>query len=80
MAAYAALLAAAVGTATHLDDAVPVAAQRLLGAGAWMFLLSDTLLGVRTFVLDDPTSGLERAVMATYTLAQALLVEAAARV
>jgi hypothetical protein len=37
------------------------------------------LLGIRKFVLKDPPPGLETAVMATYTAAQFLLSEGAAR-
>ena len=42
-------------------------------------MLSDTLLGIRKFVLADPPPGLDTAVMATYTTAQFLLSEGAAR-
>ena len=77
--AYAALLAVLAGATTHLDPDLPVDARRLLAAGGWTFLVSDTLLALRSFVLDDAPPALESAVMATYTLAQLMLSEGAAR-
>ncbi|WP_256465280.1 lysoplasmalogenase family protein [Tsukamurella sp. PLM1] len=44
-----------------------------------MFLLSDSILGLRKFVLADPPAWLEGAVMATYCSAQFLLADGAAR-
>ncbi len=79
VAAYAALLAGTAASATHLDTAVPREARLLLGAGAWLFLVSDSVLGLRAFVLTGPAPWAERTVMATYTLAQALLVEGTLR-
>jgi uncharacterized membrane protein YhhN len=76
---YSAMLAAVVASATHLDPALSPAARRLTAAGGGLFMLSDTLLGVRKFVLTDPPAALETAVMATYTAAQFLLSEGAAR-
>lgn len=77
--AYAAGLAAMVATATHLDPAMPRSARRLTAAGAGLFLVSDTVLGIRKFALTDPSPVLERVVMATYTTAQLLLSAGAAR-
>ncbi len=76
---YATMLAAVVVSATHLDPDLSPASRRLTAAGAGLFMLSDTLLGLRKFVLSEPPAGLETAVMATYTLAQFLLSEGAAR-
>lgn len=76
---YATMLAAVVVSATHLDPALAPASRKLTGAGAVLFMLSDTLLGLRKFVLEDPPAILETAVMATYTAAQFLLSEGAAR-
>ena len=73
------MLATMVVAATHLDPTLSPASRRLTAAGAGMFMLSDTLLGIRKFVLADPPAGLETAVMATYTTAQFLLSEGAAR-
>ena len=76
---YAALLALLAARAGHLDPALPRDARRCAAAGAWTFLLSDTLLATRSFVLDESPPTLDRAVMITYTAAQLLLAEAAAR-
>jgi uncharacterized membrane protein YhhN len=77
VAAYSGLLTAMAATALHLDG--PPAARRLTGAGALLFLASDTLLGARKFLMTDPPERLESVVMATYTAAQLLLAEGAAR-
>jgi uncharacterized membrane protein YhhN len=76
---YATMLAAVVASATHLDPGLSPASRRLTAAGAGLFMLSDTLLGVRKFALRNPPAQLETAVMATYTAAQFLLSEGAAR-
>lgn len=76
---YATLLAGMAAAASHLDPTVPPAARRLTAAGAALFMVSDSLLGFRKFALKDPPPELETAVMATYTAAQFLLSEGAAR-
>lgn len=76
---YATVLAIVVARATHLDPALSPASRRLTAAGAGLFMVSDSLLGLRKFVLTDPPPALETAVMATYTAAQLLLSEGAAR-
>jgi uncharacterized membrane protein YhhN len=76
---YGTMLAAMVVSATHLDPTLSPASRRFTAAGAGMFMVSDTLLGFRKFVLSDPPPALETAVMATYTTAQFLLSEGAAR-
>ena len=76
---YATLLAAMAAAASHLDPTVPVSARRLTAAGAALFMVSDSLLGFRQFALTDPPPALETAVMTTYTAAQFLLSEGAAR-
>ena len=64
---------AAVTQAVGSDPAT----RRLLAVGGAVFLASDTVLGTRDLVLagrpDASTRWMERVVMATYTLAQALL-------
>ena len=67
VAVYGATLATMVTAAAAVD---PDRGRGRMLAGAATFMLSDTLLGVRMFVLatDDPR--LEGAVMATYTAAQ----------
>ena len=79
MFGYATILAAMVIGAHRLDASVPVSARRLTMAGASLFMVSDTLLGIRMFALKEPPAGLERAVMATYAAGQFLLSEGAAR-
>ena len=76
---YATMLAAMAAAANYLDTDLPPAARRLTAAGAGLFMLSDTLLGFRKFVLSDPPPALETGVMATYTAAQFLLSEGAAQ-
>ncbi|MDQ6641541.1 MAG: lysoplasmalogenase [Actinomycetota bacterium] len=76
---YASLLTAMAANALRLDATMPVAARRLIAAGALLFLASDTMLGLRKFVLTDPPPALESLVMATYTGAQLLFSEGAAR-
>lgn len=79
VAAYSGALATTVAAATSLDPVLPASARRLTATGALLFLASDTILGFGKFVLRDPDPRLEHAVMATYTGAQLLLAEGAAR-
>ena len=67
VAAYGATLATMVAAAAAIDR--DRGRDRVL-AGASLFLLSDTLLGVRTFLLGERAPALDGAVMATYTAAQ----------
>lgn len=76
---YSALLSSMTATAQHLSPALPRDARMLTAAGTGLFLLSDSVLGSRTFVLTDPPHRLESVVMATYTAAQLLISEGAAR-
>ncbi len=76
---YATLLAAMAAAASHLDPTVPASARRLTATGAALFMVSDSLLGFRKFAMKNPPAELETAVMATYTAAQFLLSEGAAR-
>jgi uncharacterized membrane protein YhhN len=76
---YSAVLATMAATSTQLDPAVPEDARRATAAGGALFLISDTLLGLREFVLRSDTPAVESAVMATYTAAQLLLAEGAGR-
>lgn len=76
---YSAVLAAMAATANHLDTGVPPVARALTGLGAGIFLVSDTVLGAREFLLRDADPRLESLVMATYTGAQLLLAEGARR-
>jgi uncharacterized membrane protein YhhN len=76
---YATMLGGMAAAANYLDTDLSPAARRLTAAGATLFMVSDTMLGFRKFVLSDPPAALETGVMATYTAAQFLLSEGAAR-
>ncbi|WP_418059690.1 lysoplasmalogenase [Pimelobacter simplex] len=76
---YSALLSGMAAAASHLDPALPRDARVLSAAGGALFVASDAVLGARTFLLPDPPARLESVVMATYTGAQLLLAEGAAR-
>lgn len=76
---YATLLSLMTASAVHLDESVPPSARRLTGLGATLFMVSDSILGFAKFVIGDPAPQLERAVMASYTAAQLLISEGAAR-
>jgi uncharacterized membrane protein YhhN len=67
VAAYGATLATMVAAATAVDRDH---GRGRLVAGASLFLISDTLIGVRRFLLRDRTDTLETAVMATYAAGQ----------
>ena len=76
---YSAMLAGTVAAATQLDPALPASARRLSLAGAALFMLSDSVLGTRKFLLRNAPARTESVVMGTYTAAQLLLSEGAAR-
>ena len=76
---YATMLAAMAAAANYLDTDLSPTARRLTAAGATLFMVSDSMLGFRKFVLTDAPPALETGVMATYTAAQFLLSEGAAR-
>jgi uncharacterized membrane protein YhhN len=76
---YATMLAAMAAAGNFLDTDLPPSARRLTAAGAGLFMVSDSLLGFRKFAMTNPPPQLETAVMATYTAAQFLLSEGAAR-
>ncbi len=73
VAAYATALAAMFATAARLDPALSRTGRRAVQAGAALFLLSDTVLGVQQFVLRRKVPALETVVMATYTAGQGLI-------
>jgi len=73
VAAYGTALLGMVASALALDPALPRQARREAQFGAVLFLVSDSLLGVRTFVLDRDVPALDIAVMATYTAGQGLI-------
>ncbi len=79
IAGYSAMLAGTVAAATQLDPELSASARRATIAGAGLFMLSDSILGTRKFMLKNAPARVESAVMATYTAAQLLLSEGAAR-
>jgi uncharacterized membrane protein YhhN len=79
VAAYSVTLTAMAVAATRLDDSESTSGRRLIAAGALLFLASDATLGLRKFVLPDPSPRLEGAVMASYTGAQLLISEGVGR-
>ena len=79
IAGYSGMLAGTVAAATQLDPALPKSARRATLLGAGLFMLSDSVLGTRKFLLKNAPARVESVVMATYTAAQFLLSEGAAR-
>lgn len=79
IAGYSAMLAGTVAAATQLDTSIPKSARRATLLGAGLFMLSDSVLGTRKFLLKNAPPRVESVVMATYTAAQLLLSEGAAR-
>jgi uncharacterized membrane protein YhhN len=67
VAAYGATLTTMVAAASAVEQDQ---GRGRLVAGASLFLISDTLIGVRRFLLRDRTDALETAVMATYAMGQ----------
>ena len=79
IAGYSGMLAGMVAAATQLDPGLPKSARRMTLAGAGLFMLSDSVLGTRKFLWKSAPPRVESVVMATYTAAQFLLSEGAAR-
>jgi uncharacterized membrane protein YhhN len=81
--AYAGVLSSMVATSTRLEDSADPRARRTVAAGTALFLTSDSILGIREFVVRDPSPRtqalLDVAVMATYTTSQALIASGVAR-
>jgi uncharacterized membrane protein YhhN len=71
--AYGGILSSMFAASTRLDPAIPAPARRKVVAGTGLFLASDTILGLREFVLPRKTPWTDAAVMATYTAGQALI-------
>jgi uncharacterized membrane protein YhhN len=69
---YGTVLTAMATTAATLPESPGRGRVR---AGAALFLLSDSLIGVQQFMRDEPHPALESAVMATYTAGQWLISE-----
>ena len=73
VAAYSMTLTSMAISANRLSPSTSSKARRLATAGSLLFLSSDSMLGLRKFVLPNPPDRLESAVMATYTAGQFLL-------
>ena len=69
---YGTVLTAMATTAATLPESPGRGRVR---AGAALFLVSDSLIGVQQFMRDEPHPALESAVMATYTVGQWLISE-----
>ena len=78
--AYAGVLGTMFAASTRLDPAIPSAARRKVVAGTAFFLASDTILATRKFLTHDRSGMGEAAVMATYTVGQALIAAGVADV
>jgi uncharacterized membrane protein YhhN len=80
VAAYAGALCSMVAASTRLDPEIPVLARRAVASGTVLFLVSDTILAARTFLLPQPAHrAADAVVMATYTLGQGLIAAGVAR-
>lgn len=73
VAAYAAMITAMVASSTRLSPAMPPRARRTITAGTGLFLVSDSVLAVRKFLLPHPRPWSDAVVMATYTAGQGLI-------
>jgi uncharacterized membrane protein YhhN len=71
--AYAGVLSTMFASSTLVGPEVPPHARTTIRAGTGLFLLSDSILGVKKFLLPGERPVLESAVMATYTAGQALI-------
>jgi uncharacterized membrane protein YhhN len=78
VAAYSTALATMFAITARLDPQLSARGRKIVQTGAALFLLSDTLLGVREFVLKRESPAVERAVMATYTAGQGLIAAGSA--
>ena len=78
IAAYGTVLATMYAASTMLDQDLPRSARRKVVLGTSLFLLSDTVLGLRKFLLDDHSPALESVVMATYTAGQWFIADGVA--
>lgn len=83
VAAYGTVLAAMQGSTLVLADDITAEARTRLTAGAACFLVSDSLIGARRFLLagrgERTHRTLDVAVMATYTTAQWLIADGVVR-
>ena len=78
IAVYATALASMFAASTMLDRQLPKEARGKVIAGTSLFLLSDSILGAREFLLEGDSRVLNSAVMATYTAGQWLIADGVA--
>jgi uncharacterized membrane protein YhhN len=78
IAVYATALASMFAASTMLDRQLPKEARGKVIAGTSLFLLSDSILGAREFLLEGDSRVLNSAVMATYTVGQWLIADGVA--
>jgi uncharacterized membrane protein YhhN len=78
VAGYASALASMFAASTMLDRHLPKEARRKVLLGTSLFLLSDTMLGAREFLLEEDSRVLGSAVMATYTAGQWFIADGVA--
>lgn len=72
---YTGALCAMFAASTSLDPSLSDAGRRKIMAGTSLFLISDTVLGVREFLLEGRSPALDSLVMATYTAGQWLIAD-----
>lgn len=77
--AYAGILTSMFATSSRLEPTIAPGARRTVMLGTGLFLTSDSLIGLRQFVLPHPTPLSDGAVMATYTLGQGLIARGVAQ-
>jgi uncharacterized membrane protein YhhN len=77
--AYAATICSMYASSLLVGGPGDRRARKLINSGSALFVLSDAMLGARTFVLKRPAPTIETTVMATYTAAQALIALGVAR-
>ena len=71
--AYAGIISTMFAASTRLEDGIPADARRAVIAGTGLFVLSDSVIGLRKFVMKDPQPRSDALVMATYTAGQGLI-------
>ncbi len=77
--AYAGVISAMYTASLRLDPALPSDARRLVVAGTSLFVLSDSVIGLRKFVLPRTHPWSDALVMATYTAGQGLIAAGVVR-
>lgn len=79
VAAYAGIISTMFAASTRLEEDIPAEARRAVIAGTSLFVLSDSVIGLRKFVMKDPSPRSDAVVMATYTAGQGLIAYGVAK-